>query len=397
MKTLKPRAVEALPEGVHRIDRGIYVKRTDGANGTSRTVLLRYSDGGRQKVLSLGPWSADRYGALLAKGRELRNTRAAGKDPRNARDLGNAPDTFRAAAEAFIVRKASQFTSAEHLLNYRTSLEALYPVLGSIRITDLEVGHIVRALSPLWLRVPTTARRVRQRVEKVIDSALAQLDPTRVNPASWRLLQHLLPGQPKRTARNFKAMPHAQVPAFYASLPGYESATGTAMRLLILTSCRTNEVLGMQWDEVDFKEAVWTIPAGRAKVRKPWRIALGSHALAILRQQRRHKISPYVFPGRDEGKPLQGDALYSRMKLAGVAGDATVHGFRSSFKDWCREQTQVSWELVELALSHEIGNAVERRYGRSDLLSLRRPLAEAWGEFVAGEPVALKVMHRKVA
>jgi integrase len=385
MKTLSRKAIDALPVGVHRIDRSLYLKRVDypADARTTRTVLFRWRLAGRERVISLGLYAPDNYADILARGVELRRAVADGRDPSIMRNRPMAAETFKAAAKAFYARMATSFTSDEHLNNCLASMNQVYPVLGALHVLMIEPGHVVKALLPIWERAPVTGRRVRMRIEKVLDHAYAQLDPMRPNPAAWRILRHLLPEQPKHRPQNHAALPYNKLPSFYASLPGPETTPAAmALRFTILTATRTNETLGARWPEIDFDEKIWTVPAERMKTRKPHRVALSKAALELLRALYKFRRNDFVFPGINKGRPLNADAMHGLMRRLEI--NATTHGMRSAFKDWCRERTKFPWERVELCLAHEVGSAVERDYGRSDLLHLRRPIMEKWANFVTG-------------
>jgi integrase len=406
MKPLTPTTIEALPAGVHRIASGLYLKRLDRKSGAARSILFRWHRDGRGRVLSLGPWARERYADFLAQGARYQEAVTRGEDPTIERERSSAPGTFGEAATAFYDQ--ATFRSAKHLEHCRTSMIKVGAVLGDMPVATIQTEHVARALRPMWLKTPVTARTVRQRVEEVLDFAFAKAGIEKFNPASRGRLKHLLPKHPKHVVKHHKALAYRDLPQFYASLRTYYgegserernvqrlSMVTQALRFLVLTAARTNEVLGARWEEIDFKTATWSVPSERLKTGREHRVALSRQALDLLRPLRALELSDYVFPGNDLASPLGGGALGQRLRDLGYRRVFTVHGFRSSFKDWCREQTEFRWELVELSLSHEIGSTVERSYGRSDLLHLRRPLAETWGDFVSGKPAGLRVVHRK--
>ncbi len=394
-KPLSIAAIEALPPGVHKVAPRLYLKRVDGANGPRRSFLFRWQEDGKAKSVSLGPWSIDRYAELLSEGNRANEALAKGRDPRIAVEEAGEAGTFKEAAENFLADNLGAFTNETHKRQWRRSIEGTYAVLGHLRIGQIEVGHIAKALSADWQRVPVYAQRTRRRIEQVLSYAIARGDLKQANPAAIDLVRHRLPKQGRRQVQHMPALPYAQVPKLFAALAVERLFSSEALRFAILTSARTNEVRQMTWAEVDLEAGTWSVPGPRMKTGRSHRVALSKPALAILAEMKVHsRGSQYVFPGRSLDKPISKNVMWLAMKRTGFT-DGVVHGLRSSYKDWARERTKFSWELVELSLSHEIGNAVERAYGRSDLLHLRRPLAEAWGAFVDGK--AEKVVKQSTA
>lgn len=384
-KPLSASAIEALPAGVHKIAPRLYLKRIDGRNGPRRYLLFRWQQDGKPQSKSLGPWSVDRYAQLLSEGNRANEALAEDRDPRIAIDDASDAGTFKEVAENFLADNLAAFTNETHKHQWRRSIRDTYPVLGHLRIEQIEVGHIAKALAADWLRVPVYAQRTRRRIEQVLSYAIARGDLKQANPAAFDLVRHRLPKQGRRQVQHMRALPYAKVPALFAALAGERLVSSEALRFAILTSARTSEVRHMTWADVDLDEGIWSVPGERMKTGRPHRVALSKAALGILADMKALSRSKYVFPGsRAPDTPISKNTLALPMKRLGFT-DGVVHGLRSSYKDWAREQTKFSWELVELSLSHEIGNAVERAYGRSDLLHLRRPLAEAWAAFVVGK------------
>jgi integrase len=392
MKTLSRTALDTLPEGVHRIDRGLYLKRVDYpvdksenrlARSTTRTILFRWQVAGKPRVISLGLYTPDAYADILAKGVELRKVVAEGRDPSIVRELPPMADTFEQAAETFYERMATRFSSSEHLANCLASMRAVYSVLGDLHVLKIEPGHVVKALLPMWSRAPVTARRTRMRIEKVLDHAYARLDPMRANPAAWRIVRHLLPEQPRHRPQQHATLPYRKLPEFFAALPSPETTPAAmALKFLVLTVTRTSEMLGARWSEIDFDDKLWTVPAERMKARKAHRVPLSKPALDLLKALRKFRRNDFVFPGSHKDRSLNDDAMHGLMRRLEVP--ATVHGMRSCFRDWAREQTTFRWEWIEQSLAHELGNVVERSYGTSDLLHLRVAVMEKWADFVTG-------------
>jgi integrase len=267
--------------------------------------------------------------------------------------------------------------------------------LRGLPVDKIGTAEILAILKPLWARAPETASRLRGRIEAILDAAKAQGHRSGENPAAWRgNLAHLLPKRNAFARDHHAALPFVEVPAFIARLRKQKTISAFALEFLILTATRSGEALGARWNEFDLGAKVWTIPPARMKARREHRVPLPGRAMGVLGWMAGAKRSEFVFPGRTADQPLSTGAftaLLQRMKVE----DVTVHGFRSTFRDWCGEATNYPRELAEAALAHAVGNAVERAYRRSDALEKRRPMMEEWARFL--EPrtesnvIALKV------
>ena len=248
-------------------------------------------------------------------------------------------------------------------------------------------------LRPIWSSKTETAKRVQGRIENILDYAAAHGYRDTTNPARWR--GHLDKLLPKRTRvkpiRHHPAMPYSEVPAFYENLQATPGLAFCALRFLILSACRTNEVLGARWREVDLDAAVWTVPPERMKTSgettREHRVPLSTPALDLLERLPRVSSSPFLFPGVREGRPLSNMALLQAMRRMGYGKDGAQghyvpHGFRSSFRDWAGEVSNFPSDVCEMALAHAIRNKVEAAYRRGDLFEKRRKLMDAWAGFV---------------
>jgi integrase len=252
-------------------------------------------------------------------------------------------------------------------------------------------------LKPIWQSKPETANRLRGRIEMVLDAAKAQGLRFGENPATWKgNLAHLLSKRQRVARGHHAAMPYADVPAFMVDLRARDAVASRALEFTILCAARTGEVLGARWDEIDLDRGVWTVPANRMKAGREHRVPLSGRALEILREMHEGREGDYVFPGQNPGKPLGPRALkitvLRRMKVEG----ATVHGFRSSFRDWAGNETGYPRDLIETALAHVIGDQAEQAYRRSDALEKRRALMESWAGYCA-EPSGIVVPLRRKA
>jgi integrase len=248
---------------------------------------------------------------------------------------------------------------------------------------------VLKVLEPIWTTKPETANRLRGRVETILDWAKVRGYRTGENPARWRgHMDKLLPALSKvRRVAHHAAMPYVEVPGFLVSLREQEGVAGRALEFAILTAARTGETIAATWDEINMGEKAWTVPAGRMKTGCEHRVPLTPRALAILQKMMPAPgvESKFVFAGGRAGKPLSNMALLMLLRRM-KRDDLTVHGFRSSFRDWAAERTSFPSEVVEMALAHAVGSKVEAAYRRGDLFNKRRRLMDAWTEFLAKAP-----------
>lgn len=360
--------------------------------------VLRYVRDGRMREMGLGP-AAGRAAVTLSEARGkasvLFKAVRDGRDPladrkaeRAARLLESAKAiTFAECAAQYIAAQEAAWKNDKHRQQWENTL-ATYaePEIGSLAVQAVDTGLVLKVLEPIWTEKPETASRLRGRLEAILDWAGARGYRNGENPARWKgHLDKLLADKSRvRRVKHHAALPYDEVASFLTELRRQE---GTAARLLeftILTCTRTGEALGTRWSEVDLGRSLWVIPPERMKAGREHRVPLSGRAVAILNEMDplRHEEGDFVFPGGQLGKPLSNMAMLSvlrRMKR----DDITVHGFRSSFRDWAAEQTNWPNEVVEMALAHAVGNKVEAAYRRGDMFEKRRRLMDAWTEFCA--------------
>jgi integrase len=384
--------------GMHADGGGLYLQVTGDAG---RSWVFRYARGGKERYMGLGSLTAVSLAEARTRAAEARRLLSAGIDPIGARDGKMAAErveaarqvTFREAADAFIKAHEAGWRNAMHRDQWRNTLATyVHPLLGALPVQQVDAALVLRVLEPIWSTRPETASRVRQRIEAVLDSATARGQRTGENPARWRgHLKNLLPARAKvQRVRHHPALHYAELGVFMAELRKQDGLAARTLELLVLTATRTSEAVAARWSELDLDAALWTIPAERIKAGREHRIPLAPAAVALLRKLARARISEFVFPGRP-GRPLSDGALLALLKRMGRT-DLTVHGFRSSFRDWAAEQTNFPREVAEMALSHAIGDKVEAAYRRGDLLEKRRLLMEAWATFAATKPPSGKVV-----
>ncbi len=253
-------------------------------------------------------------------------------------------------------------------------------------VSQIQLGTVLGVLQPIWNEKPETASRLRGRIERVLNYAKVKGWREGENPAMWRgNLENVLPKPARLTSGHHPAIPYADIPQFMVRLRDHEALAARALEFLILTVCRSSEVLDARWQEIDLDARLFTIPAHRMKARKEHRVPLIDAAMAILGPLSKVRFSEWVFPGQARNKPLSGMAmemLLRRMKMKTV----TVHGFRSAFRDWAGDETSFAREVAEGCLAHGVGSAVEHAYRRSDALEKRRALLEAWSDYCLPAP-----------
>lgn len=371
----------------------------------SKSWLFRYTKGGKERQMGLGSLIAFTLAEARHRAKDQRKLLADGVDPlaikRESQLQRRLADsniiTFDKAAAAFIESHSPGWKNAKHGDQWRNTL-ATYasPVFGAMPVSNVNKALVLRVLEPIWRTKNETASRLRGRIEKILDWAKAQDYRTGDNPAAWRgHLEALLPAPGKvQKIEHHPALPWAQIGAFMCDLQAMPGSAALATELIVLTACRTSEALNSQWAEFDLDGALWTIPAARMKSGKEHVIPLSAAALAVMTKARAESPdSDIVFPGR-KGKALSNMSCLAVLKRMG-RGDLTVHGFRSTFRDWAGESTAHPREVIEHALAHLLKDKVEAAYQRGTLLEKRRALMGDWSAYcntvrTAGDVVAIR-------
>jgi integrase len=369
------------------------------------TWILRFTAGVKpgtgkawRRDLGLGGYPAVGLSQAREKAREARDKIAQGIDPitekreqRSAMIAARLAEiTFEEAAKQFIASQSVTWKAggkSEH--QWSTSLEDYaYPVVGSLRVADIELAHILKVLEPIWTTKTETARRIRSRLEQVLDWATIRGYRKGDNPARWRgALDKVLPAPDKvRKVKHHAALAIAELPDFLTQLRQRNGIGAKALEFAILTAARSGEARGATWDEIDLEAKVWTIPAERMKASKEHRVPLSADAVKLLKGLPHMEGTDLVFAPPRGTNPLSDNTLTKVLKDMGVP--VTAHGFRSTFRDWCAEHTEFPREVAEMALAHSIGNAVEAAYRRGDLFDKRRELMSKWASYCAGKSKA---------
>jgi len=371
--------------GRHGDGGGLYLMVSDTG---SRKWVLRIQANGKRRDLGLG--SANRVSLSDAReaAEDMRRAIRRGEDPiAERRRKKESTPTFREAAVMVHKEHLPSWKNPKHAKQWLSTLEAYaFPRLGDLRVDHVD-GPLVRdVLADIWLTIPETARRVRQRIGTVLDFAHAK--GWRDAEAPLRSISRGLPKQPK-IKEHLAAMPWRDVPSFIANMNEILKASEPvrlAIEFLILTAARSGEVRGARWSEIDLETKAWLIPANRMKAGRSHRIPLSDRTVWILERmaelRRTDNSSGMVFEGQKPGRPLSDMTL--TMPIRRAALPITVHGFRSSFRDWCAEATSTPREIAEAALAHVVRNAVEASYARTDHFDKRRVVMDAWAAYCIG-------------
>jgi integrase len=363
----------------------LHLQLSLGSDDTvNKSWLFQYEQDFKRHWLGLGPVHTISLAEARQKARSLRQQLLDGIDPLEAkREIARARlarkaeqaklVTFAQAAEMYMAAHSDSWTNPKHRAQWRSSLEAhVYPRIGSLAVSNIETGHIIKVLEPIWKTIPETASRVRGRIESILDFATVREFRSGENPARWRgHIAELFPARSKvRGARHHGALPYEELPVFLAELRKKTGQSASALEFTILTAARTGEVMGATWDEIDFKTKAWIIPGVRMKAGTEHRVPLSDRVLDILK-----------------ALPRRGDRVFGLRNQAmlellnSMRPGVTVHGFRTAFRTWAAERTNYPHEIAELALAHSVGDVVVRAYKRTDLFDKRRRLMAEWAKF----------------
>ena len=373
---------------------GLYLRV--GRNGAKRWAF-RFMLNSRQHEMGFGGLNKVSLADARKKAGDARLLLSEGRSPlihrhENAEKQsakGNRSMTFDQCAEVYISAHEVAWKNEKHRQQWRNTIATyVSPVFGSAPVQKVDTDHIIRVIEPIWSKKTETARRLRGRIEIILDWAKVRGYRTGENPARWRgHLSHLLPARNKaRPVKHHAALLYADIPAFMNKLREMDGIAALALEFVILTAARTSEVIYARWPEIDLKKRMWTVPAVRMKGGREHRVPVSAAAIAVLTRAKTLD-GEYVFPGATSATPLSNMALL--MLLGRMdCGDITTHGFRSTFRDWAAEETNFPSEVVEMALAHAIQSKTEAAYRRADLIEKRTRLMEAWAAYCAGNEIA---------
>jgi integrase len=376
--------VRRLGPGRHNDGGGLYL-RVEGKD--QRWWFFRYGAGGT-RYHGLGPVHTIGLSQAREQARRCRQLLLQGLDPitvgkaaRAAVKLTEAnARTFQQCAEAFHAAHCASWSNQKHAREWLASLAThAFPAIGGLPVAAIDTPEVLRVLEPVWIAIPETASRLRNRIEAVLDWARVRGYRSGENPARWRgHLDHLLPARKKlASVKHHAALPYHELPAFMRRLRACGEIEARALEFVILTAARAGEVVGADWREIEAGDVwTWTVPAARMKMRRKHRVPLSEGARVVLEQGTADRRRGPIFPG------VTVHRLWKFLRT--LTRDATVHGFRSTFRDWAAEQTSIPREIAEMALAHRVGDDTEEAYRRSDLLNKRRDLMEVWGRHCTG-------------
>lgn len=367
--------------GRHADGGGLYLFVGDGGR---RRWIFMYSRRGKRVELGLGSSRDVPLAIARSLAAELRLLIATGGDPKAARAKAAAIPNFGKCADDYIDAMESSWRNPKHVQQWKTALDKLAKPLRGIPIDQVTTQDIVKVLRPIWDRTPETAERLRGRIERVLSAAKAKGYRSGDNPAIWKgHLDQILPPRRRLSRGHHIALAYGEVAKFVAALHDRNGVAADALEFTILTAARSGEVLGMKWDEVDFENRRWNVPASRMKAGREHRVPLTQRAINILKKQTIGKNEGLVFrrSGTDEALSSMSMAMLLRRMNVNV----TVHGFRSTFRDWASETTGFPHEICEMALAHTISNKAEAAYRRGDLFEKRRELMAAWADHLTAK------------
>jgi integrase len=347
----------------------------------TKAWLFRYMINGRARHMGLGPLHTVNLAEARIRARQARQVILDGQDPIEvkyaARSAFRAADhmLFKDAARKFIELHDPTWRSARHRQQWRNTLrDHAHSTLGNRPVSSIDGALITETLAPIWTTTPETAKRVKQRIERVVQ---------------WVRDGMPLPNGRGMARDHHEAMPFTELPPFMRELRDVKTISARALEFTVLTAARTSEVLKATWDEIDLKAKVWSIPAQRMKGNRPQRVPLSDRVMRIINGLPRDG-SDWLFPGSRPARPLAADSLLKL--LTRLRPGLTVHGLRSSFRDWAGDRTAYPHDVIEMALAHAIKDKSEAAYRRGDALEKRRKLMEAWAQYCSAPATSGKVV-----
>lgn len=365
--------------------------------GGGRSWILRYSLNDRRRDLGLGSYTDLTLAEARDKAREKRKLVSQGIDPieakreqRDARTVAQSKRmTFSQCVDGYLEAHGDGWKNPKHRQQWFNTLETYaYPLIGSMNVASVDTPLVLKILEPIWKTKTETATRLRGRLENVLDWAKVREYRAGDNPARWKGHLDQLLAKPSKvsTVQHHAALPYAEMGAFMALVRNQKGIAAAALEFTILTACRSGEVRGATWREFDLQARTWSIPSERMKAAKDHRVPLSDAAVAIITKMQKCQLGELVFPGTKENAPISDMSMTAVLRRMG-RGDLTVHGFRSTFRDWCSESTAYPREVAEMALAHTIPDKVEAAYRRGDLFNKRTRLMNEWAVYCS-KPVS---------
>ena len=370
--------------GRHSDGGGLYL-RVKPTGGKSWSFMWKRQ--GLQRELGLGPFPDVSLKAARVKATTAREALAVGNDPRSALKPAVIHTFGETARDCMSERNLDKMNPKTKRKWERTSFEHCRDWRNR-PIESINRDDVYRVLSPIWNKTPETGRIVRSQLEIIFNYAKGRGWMKGENPALWKGgLEAVLKPVTRKNVKHHAAMPYDGIPEFMVALKASDATAARALELTILTAARTSEVLKATVGEFDLDARLWVLPADRMKSSRPHNVPLSPRAVELVQEMRRASTSPFIFPGQNPTRPLSNMSMTMLLRRMNQ-NDITVHGFRSSFRDWAGDCTTFPREVAEAALSHSVGDAVERSYRRKDALEKRRTLMQAWSDYCSGKPSA---------
>ena len=363
--------------GRHSDGKGLYllVKKTG-----RKSWVYMWDKNHRRREMGLGGFPDVSLAKAREKAQIARELIADGQDP-IIKKKKTVIISFGETADHLVETLQADWSSEKHRQQWIRTISHYCKPIRSIPVDKVDTDDVLRVLKPIWTEKEATARKLRSRIERILDYASAHNWRTGENPARWKgHLKDILPKRDVLKKRNFAAMPYEKIPEFLKNLKKEQGMAALALQLTIHTAARSTEALEAEWSEIDLDKKLWTIPAKRMKGKAEHIVPLTDSVLEVLKIPALFRSSDYVFPGAREGRPLSNMSMNMLMRRMGVE-NATVHGFRSSFRDWCGDHTNYPREIAEAALAHKVGNKVEQAYRRRSALDKRGELMADWSNY----------------
>lgn len=364
---------------------GLYLQVT---KSSTKSWIYRYQLNGKRTEMGLGTLKDYTLSQAREQASEAAKLKRQGIDPKVHRDShkhaiqSSQVWTFDKCAEAYIKAQASGWKNAKHASQWKNTLsQYASPVFGSLPVDQIDTDKVMQVLEPIWHSKTETASRVRGRIESILSWSITRQYRQGPNPALWRgHLSTLLPKRSKvQKVIHHAALPYTEIDAFMIELRKRSGLSARALELTILTATRTIEILGAKWSEFDLVDNLWVIPGERMKAGHEHRVPLSRQAVTLLEDM--PHLNDWVFPGQG-GKPLSNMAMLTLLQKRMGRSDLTVHGFRSTFRDWAAEVSTYPREVAEAALAHVLTNKAEAAYQRGDLLEKRSDMMQQWAEYI---------------
>lgn len=379
----------------------LYLQATPTSDGSvALSWLFRYQVGTRRRKMGLGSYPTVSASNARSERDRLRKLTKAGIDPLMTREADKAAQkaavlqekrdavTFKECAQAFIATKESEWKNSKHHQQWGNTLKTYaYPKIGHLPVNQITTELVLDCLTPIWIKKTETAKRLQGRIERILDYAKVMEYREGENPARWRgHLENTLPRPGKvQRVQHQRALNHSEAPALAKAINELETPASRALLVTMLCATRTTETLEATWDELDLESKLWTIAADRMKAGKPHRIPLTDATVRILKQQGRIRRDNWVFHGQKLGRPLSNMAMSNVLKRTSWLDKTTVHGLRSTFRDWVSDCTNYPDRLAEVALAHQLSDRVQAAYNRTDQLEKRREMMASWSQHLFSE------------